>query len=104
MLFGVTLPPPDLCAAIFGALCAAFSFFRGPGDRDVTNVAIGFASGSSAFLLTVVAISVFVNEKLFEALLVSNRVLLFGAIGYAAFINARTVPGALTLFATRRTS
>lgn len=103
MLEGLHWPAADLCAAIFGAACATFSFFRAPGDREITNVAIGFASGSSAFLLIVIAVSVFIDEKVFESLLASNRVLLFGAIGYAAFINVRTVPGALTLFSGKKT-
>jgi hypothetical protein len=90
------MPPIDLCAALFGAGCATFAFLRAPNGRDVTNVAVGFASGSSAFLLVIIAISVFRDPSLFETLLANNRVLLFGAIGYAAFINFRTIPGALT--------
>ena len=40
----------------------------------------------------------FPDHKLFEELIANNKVLMFGALGYAAFINFRTVPGVLDLF------
>lgn len=94
----------DVCAALAGVLCAVIAFYSTkPEGGDVASVAVGFASGSAAFLLAVSAVSLFLpNSYIFDALRASNKVLMFGALGYAAFINLRTVPGVLTLFNGRR--
>jgi len=90
----------DVIAALVGVICAIIAFYHARADGgDVTSVAVGFASGSSAFLLAVSAVSLYLPDRhIFDELIASNKVLLFGALGYAAFINLRTVPGVLAFF------
>jgi hypothetical protein len=91
----------DVVAALFGLIAATIAFRSTPNGGDIGAVAVGFASGSSAFLLGVMAVLVFdpdPKHSLFDSLLTKNGVLLFGALGYAALINIRTCPGILSLF------
>jgi hypothetical protein len=94
----------DVIAALVGVICAGIAFFHAKSSSgDVAAVAVGFASGSSAFLLVISAIALYLpGRNIFDSLMSNNKVLLFGAIGYAAFINLRTVPGLLDLLERRK--
>jgi|SRR5579862_1666478 len=83
----------DLAAVICGLLAAIYAMWRGPGSLDGSNALLGFASGSSGFLLTAMAVSPFISQTLLVNLLHSNPILLSGSLAYAAILNIRSIPG-----------
>lgn len=85
----------DLAAVICGVAGAIYAMWRGPGSLDGSNALLGFASGSSGFLLAIMAASPFVNPTLLSDLLHSNPILLSGSLAYAAILNVRSIPGIL---------
>ena len=92
------LSAPETTAITVGLTCAVFAVIRGPKANDGGNFLMGFASGESISYLLIMAWGAWFNEGVLQAVLRTNSVMLIGALTYSAFMNVRTLPGAMDLY------
>lgn len=92
------LTPPDAAAAVTSICGAIFATTTGPKTNDGANVLLGLASGGSIAYLLIMAWGLAFNDGVLQSVMRSNSVTLMGALMYAAYMNLRTLPGALSTY------